>query len=674
MLAILRTIVLALFVHFTTSQVHATAEENRTEVPFMELGSGINPHDFPLISTKVDAQLVDGIVKATIVQEFKNAHSTPIEATYTFPLSTRAAVHAMEMRIGDRVIQAEIKEREEARKVYQQAKAAKKAASLLEQKRPNVFQSKVANILPNETIRVSITFSELLIPENNNYEWVFPTVVGPRYTGSGDDALADSGDLEWINSPYFETVSATVDEVTSLLEPQFTLNAKVMSTLDFKAFQCPSHQAEIDFTSPKEVHIALDSSSPGFQANRDFIVRFKLVDDKISSGLMTHNGDDENFFLINVQPPARVVPNQIPAREYLFVIDVSGSMHGFPLNTAKKLFEHLSKTLRPIDQFNIQCFSGGSQFLSNQPLPATAANIRRARTMLNNLSGRGGTNLNEALKESLAMSCDNDLSRNVIIITDGYIGADQKTFQIIRDNRRNANIFSFGIGSSVNRHLIEGMAKVGGGEPFVVTQPKEAYRIAEQFAEYISAPVLTNIRMTTNNIELSEVQPAQQNDLFANRPLTITGKWKAKNKKSGFITITGMSGNGESFEQSFEVTNDKSSNMPVLCDLWARETVRELIDFNQASASDDLKKRITNLGLEYELVTPFTSFVAVDKTPRAFQGTAKPVKQPLPLPAGVSASALSPAQQVNNGSIPEPSTSILTLITFLAALSIRRRD
>ena len=671
MFTTLRTIALALLVYCTTGAAKATTEEFPTEVPYMELKSGLKAADFPLISTQVDAKITDGIVRATIIQEYRNQQPVPIEAIYTFPLSTRAAVHAMEMQLGQRVIKAQIKEKVEARKIYLNAKAANKAASLLEQKRPNVFQSKVANIQPGETVTVTLTFTELIVPEDNTYEWVFPTVVGPRYHGTGDEA-ADQADLEWVQSPYLETAKAKTQGVP-VIEPEFQLQATVKTSLKLQAFQCPSHKAKLDFISPQETTITLDSAQDGYQANRDFIVRFKLADSEIATGLLTHHSDEENFFLLNVQPPERVTPEHIPAREYHFVIDVSGSMHGFPLKTAKTLFQELSNTLRPIDHFNIQCFAGGSEMLSEKALPATKANIVRAQNMLSQLNGRGGTNLNTALKKALAMHSQQDRSRNIIIITDGFISADQKSFQIIREHRAQANIFSFGIGSSVNRHLIEGMAKVGGGEPFVVTHPKQASNTAKRFAQYIASPVLTNIQIEATNLELSEVQPAQINDLFAQRALTLTGKWKAKNHQAGQITISGQTGNGKRFQQSFRIDPKKPSTTPVLRELWARETVRELIDFNQVAADKDLKKRITNLGLEYELITPFTSFVAVDDSPRKLTQKATPVTQPLPLPSGVASTALSPAQNVSNGSIPEPSTSILTLITLVITLCIRRR-
>jgi len=336
--------------------------DDSTESPYMELSQkGAN---FPLLSTDVQAEILDGIVKARVTQVYINRGEEAIEAQYVFPLSTRAAVHGMKMTNGDREIVAIIEEKAEAQKIYNKAKSEKKVASLLEQHRPNVFQTKVANILPGNTVTVEIEFTELLSPEEMIYEWVFPTVIGPRYSG-------ESGTQEeWVDSPFIESNSTkqNLEQLTS-----FSLNATFKSSVKFKGFQSISHKPTIDYKNKQEVHVSLDSQQSGFQADRDVIIRYKLADKQIISGLVAHKAEKENFFLINVQPPERVKPKHIPNREYIFVVDVSGSMHGFPLDTTKELFENLAKNLRSSDRFNIMFFSGGNQLLSPESLPATSS-------------------------------------------------------------------------------------------------------------------------------------------------------------------------------------------------------------------------------------------------------------------------------------------------------------
>jgi len=521
----------------------------------------------------------------------------------------------------------------------------------------------VANILPGDQVQVEIEFTELLQPENLIYEWHFPTVVGPRYSA---EAMNNQEREKWVDNPYFETNTEEDREQYTA----FNLELTVKSALDIKGFQSPSHNPKIDYLGKREVKLALNSTQAGFQANRDVIIKYKLAEDRIVTGILAHKGEAENFFMIEVQPPERVKPEHIPDREYIFVLDVSGSMKGFPLDTTKELFKNLAKTMKPTDRFNILFFAGGNKLLSPHSLPATADNVKQALKMVDSHRGGGGTNLTSALKRALHLSADQDLARSFVVVTDGYVTAEKDTFELIRKSRNQANVFCFGIGSSVNRHLVEGIAKVGGGEPFIVTKPYNAAKKVKIFEEYISSPVLTNIQLDTIGIELFDVQPASMNDLFANRTLTISGKWKAE--KEGSLIIKGKTGDGEDFIQEYTL-DPKATNYdnPVLIDLWARQTVRELVDFNKVAEDVDLQARITNLGLKYSMVTPFTSFVAVDQTPQKLEAESKTVHQPLPLPANVSMSATS--QAVENGSIPEPSSVFLLALSMIAAMAIRNR-
>jgi len=222
----------------------------------------------------------------------------------------------------------------------------------------------------------------------------------------------------------------------------------------------------------------------------------------------------------------------------------------------------------------------------------------------------------------------------------------------------------------VNRHLIEGIAKVGGGEPFIVTKPAYAAQEAKKFKEYISSPVLTSIEVEADGVTLEGLQPGRVNDLFANRSVTITGKWNTE--KISTITVKGKTGDGQQFKQSFKLDPDEKHHNPVLEDLWARHVVRELIDFNTVVKDSDIQASITNLGLEYSIVTPYTSFVAVDETIQDIPNPAKTVMQPLALPAGMSGSSVSHA--VKNGAIPEPSSMILFALTMLTVLCVRNRQ
>jgi Ca-activated chloride channel family protein len=371
-----------------------------------------------------------------------------------------------------------------------------------------------------------------------------------------------------------------------------------------------------------------------FQGNRDFILRYRLAGEQIASGLILYQGEGENFFLYMAQPPKRVAPEDIPPREFVFVVDVSGSMDGFPLDTSKKLLEDLIGGLRPTDFFNVVLFAGDSTALSESPLPANAENISRAVQLIDQQRGAGGTELLPAIQQAMRLPTEPGVSRSVVLITDGYVSVEDGVFKYIRDNLGKANVFAFGIGSGVNRYLIEGVAKAGLGEPFIVEDQAKAADVATKFREYIQSPVLTDIQIRADGFEMYDVEPGSFPDLLAQRPVVLFGKWRGS--PIGTIELTGKSGRGD-----FVSRLDVSSVQPdegnrALRYLWARTRIAELSDYGFGNVTDASVKEITALGLKYNLLTKYTSFIAVREKVVNPNGTATDVNQPLPLPVGVS--------------------------------------
>lgn len=642
--------------------VPAIADEDRSLAPRFEVGGEENAEHFPLKSTEVRATIAGVIAEVTVEQTYANTGDGPIEATYVFPASTRAAVHGVEMKIGERVIVAEIQEKKQAQATYEKAKSENKTASLLEQERPNVFRMSVANILPGDEVKVSLHFSEKLVATERVYEFVYPTVVGPRYSNQG--AATES----WVANPFLAEGEAT--------SATFAAHIDVRAGMPLQSLTCASHEVEIEFADKERATVELPAS--GEAADRDFVLRYRLADDEVVSGLLLHEGEKENFFLLNVEPPERVRPEQIPARDYLFVLDVSGSMNGFPLDTAKALMRDLLGGLRSTDTFNVLLFAGESRMLSPKSLPATAEHIARGTDLTRLARGSGGTELLPALERALALPLDEGVSRSIVVVTDGYVDIEREAFDLVRRERGRANLFAFGIGSSVNRWLIEGLARAGMGEPFFVLHPGEATATAGRFRDYISSPVLTDIRVKYEGFRTSEVQPESVPDVFADRPIELIGKWTGE--AAGRIVVTGQGGAGP-FEQVFDLKAqaEKGVENPALQPLWAREKVRTLAD--NRHLGEENQREITTLGLTYGLLTEFTSFVAVDETPREVREKLRKVRQPLPLPKGVSESALSEGQIVVSGgsggvsgAAPEPGVFSLLIVTALGLLLHRHRS
>lgn len=581
----------------------------------------------PLKSTSVDVTVSGFIADIAVTQVYKNDGQKPIEAVYVFPASTRASVYGMKMTIGERTIVAQIQKREEARQAYEQAKQEGKSASLLEQERPNVFQMNVANIMPGDEIKTELHYTEIIVPSDNVYEFVYPTVVGPRH--SNQPAATAPASEKWSRNPYLHQGEPPTYS--------FAIKARVNAGLPIQEMTCPSHKTTIEYKGKDSAEVGLDPVDRT-GGNRDFILRYRLAGDKIASGLLLYEGKDENFFLLTGQPPKRVTPESMPPREYIFVVDVSGSMHGFPLEISKKLLEDLIGGLRPTDVFNAMTFSGGSTLLSERSLPASPENIRRAADLLSRLQGGGGTELLPAMQRVLALPRTENIARTIVIATDGFVTVEPQVFDLIGKQIGNANIFSFGIGTGVNRHLIEGMARMGAGEPFVITRPDEAPAMAAKFRKYIESPVLTHIKVGFGEFQAYDVTPSGVPDIFAERPAVLFGKWKGK--PQGTITISGLSGR-EKYEQTIDVSQVKpQAENAALRYLWARARVAQLSDYNLLEHSDERIKEVTELGLKYSLLTSYTSFVAIDSEVRRKGGEAATVNQPLPLPEGVSDYAL----------------------------------
>lgn len=635
-----------------------TGAADQTLAPYFFIpGEAGGADTMPLKSTTVEVKVAGVVADVRIRQVYRNAGAVPLEAVYLFPGSTRAAVYGMEMRIGERVLKAQVQERTEARRTYETAKAEGKRGSLLEQQRPNVFQMNVANILPGEEVAVDLRYTEPLIPEAGEYAFVFPTVVGPRY-GGRHPAGALPPQQAWVSNPYL------AEGVPS--PATFDITVDLATGIPIQNLQSPSHKIKPEFHGEARASIALLPGEPPGN-DRDFILKYRLADRKIEAGLLLSREEKENFFALMVEPPRRITPAQIPPREYTFVVDVSGSMSGFPLETAKALFRELAAGLRPVDRFNVLQFSGGNSLLSPTALAATPENLRRACDTLDREHGGGGTELLPALERVLSLPADEAASRSIVVITDGYVSCEPEAFELIGRSLNRANLFAFGIGSSVNRFLIEGMARAGHGEPFIVTHPREVREEVAKFVKYVSAPVLTRIAVSTPGFDTYEVEPRSVPDLLGERPLVIFGKWRGEAR--GEIVLKGMAGDGEWVHRVPVAEAVPVSESRALAHLWARSRIATLSD-QIALGSGDTKERVrevTSLGLTYNLLTAYTSFVAVDATPARQSGELTTAKQPLPLPQGVSANAV--GASAIGGSLPTtPEPETWAMLALLAAI------
>ena len=667
------------------------AEEDKLLAPYFVIqseGADISTDYFPLKSTEVTTNINGAIAETYVVQTYENQGDKPINAQYVFPTSTTATVHGMTMEIGSHRVTATIKEKEEAKEEYEEAKEEGKSASLLEQKRPNVFTMDVANIMPGDTARIELHYTELITCRDGEYEFVFPTVVGPRYIApqdsSGpvpDDAVpskeipeedsqeaadASDGDKEaadgWAASPYLpEGV---------MPDSEYHINISLSTRVPIADVTCKAHEINVAKETDSLARITL-ADTKDFAGNRDFILKYRLTSESVQSGLVLTENNSEKYFFLTVQPPERFTPDDIPPREYIFVLDVSGSMYGYPLDTSKDLIRNLVSGLKETDTFNLVLFSDDTYLLAPQSLAANSKNIQKAIDLIDEQEGGGGTSMLPALTKALSVPMNEDIARSVVIITDGYISNEDDIYDLINQNMDTASFFSFGIGCSVNDYLIKGIAQCGMGESFLVTDSEDAESSAERFAAYIESPLLTGITVDYEGFDVYDVATATPSILYAQKPLILFGKWRGE--PAGTITVSGKAGN-EEYKQEISVADATvDAENESIRYLWARTKLDQLAGYGSVRNDDSVKEEITQLGLDYNMTTPYTSFVAVVDEIRNEEGESEDVKQASPLPLQVSNLAIGGGYTAYS----EPGGIILgfilTIVSFYGILCQRRK-
>jgi len=604
---------------FISATLSLMAQE-QTEAPYF-LIQNAKPGSMPLEANKAEVYISGVIADVTLTQTYKNNSDSILEAIYVFPGSSQAAVYDMEMQIGQRIIKAELKEKQEARRTYEEAKKVGKRTSLLEQHRPNVFQMNVANILPGEKIQVRLKYTEKIIPEHGDYQFVLPTVVGPRF-----HEATKSKPASFVKMPYGHASK----------KPDYTyeIDVYLQAGQKIQKISSTSHGIKTTKFNDQVAHVAL-ASEDLYSGNKDFILNYRLADNSITSGILLYEHDDENFFMANIQPPNMISDVEIPAKEYIFIVDISGSMYGFPLEVSKKLMRDLLKSLKPSDKFNVMLFAGTSYMFSDTSMLAIDENIDPVINNLEKRQGGGGTRLLPALQKGIDFPRpEGGLSRSIVVVTDGYISVEKETFEVVRENLDKANVFAFGIGSSTNRFLIEGLANVGQGLPFIVEKAELACDVAEKFKNYISTPSLSNISLRYEGFDAYDVEPRSIPDLLGERPINIVGKWKGQ--ASGKLHIDGYFA-GNKYTQTIDIKNySPDSRNKALRLLWAREKLRLFDDYRKITYDDSHKEEMLALSLKYNLLSAYTSFVAVDYEVVNKGVKQETVKQELPMPEGVS--------------------------------------
>jgi len=597
--------------------------------------------DCPLKHTEVRGAISGFLARVTVTQIFENTAPNAIEAVYTFPLPQDAAVDDMTIQVGGRTVRSVIKKREEARAIYEKAKATGHTAALLDQERPNIFSQAVANIAPGEHVSVTISYVETLQYQDGGYEFIFPMVVGPRYIpghANGKQAGGWAPDTDKV--PDASRITPNVAAPSTRAGHDISLELAIDAGVPIQELRSVSHQIDVERTALGFAKVKLQNE--GEIPNKDFVLKYSVAGEQISDAVLSHwvpqGNADGGYFTLILQPPARVPESDITPKELVFVLDTSGSMWGFPLEKAKEFISHALDELYPGDTFNLITFSGDTRILFPEPVFPTAENIRIAKQVLQNRQGGGGTEMMKAIRAALVPSDSQDHVRVVCFATDGYVGNDMEIIGEVQKHP-NARVFAFGIGTAVNRYLIEGMAKAGRGDSEVVTLNDKADEAAHRLYERLRSPLLTDIAIDWRGLPVTDVYPQRLPDLFDGKPLVITGRYTTPIK--GTIRLRGKRA-GEDFVRDIPVTlTSNNGQNDVLAGFWARRRIDYLMSQDWAGAQSgnmkpDVQKEITQLGLDYRLMTQFTSFVAVEDRVVTKDGKPQRVEVPVEMPEGVS--------------------------------------
>jgi Ca-activated chloride channel family protein len=620
---------------------------------------------FPLKHTEVAAKIAGNISRVEVTQTFENPFKNPLEAVYVFPLPDESAVDDLEIKIGDRIIKGDIKKREEAKEIYERARQAGRTASLLEQERDNIFTQSLANIKPGEQIQVTIRYTDSLKFEKGDYEFVFPMVVGPRYI-PGSQIEGSNGDTDQV--PDASRINPPIARPGTRSGHDINVTVDIDAGVAIAEVHSPSHQIRIErpdnstgflkgFAQTGHVQVKLGGEDT--IPNKDLILRYRVANNNTQATVLTQSDEKGGHFATYLIPALDYRSNEIVPKDVVFLMDTSGSQQGDPLAKSQELMRQFINGLNPNDTFSIIDFANTTQQLSAAPLPNTPANRAKAMAYINQLNANGGTELLNGIRTVLNFSpAPEGRLRSVVLLTDGYIGNDNEVIAEVQRQLKPGNrLYSFGVGSSVNRFLLNRLAEVGRGTSQVIRQDEPTQAVAEKFFRQINNPVLTNIQVSWEGSgQAPEIYPLAAPDLFANQPLVLFGR--KLDRTPGSLHITGIAAGGKRYEKTLNV--NFNGNNPGIAQLWGRARIKDLMNQMFGGEVKSGVEAVTNTALAYHLVSAYTALVAVSEEVRVNpDGTQQKVQVPVELPQGVSYQGTvgkvdQAAQRSNIASAPAP--------------------
>jgi Ca-activated chloride channel family protein len=569
---------------------------------------------FILRKTETEVEITGVVARVRLRQVFENPYDERLETIYVFPMPENAAVDAYSFRINEKVIKGVVKEKEQARKEYEQAKQEGRKAGLLEQERPDIFTQSLVNIPPRATVVANIEYVHTLKIDGANYLFSFPMVVAPRYI-PGQQVNRGNLGRGWADD---------TDQVpdASKITPQYIPpgmraghDIEVTVTIDagmpIQQITGVTHELATNKTSETTATVTLKNGP--VIPNKDFVLEYKVGGQNTMLAALTHKGEGDGFFSIVIQPKHAVERKEVSPRNIVLLLDISGSMDGTPVNQLRVFSEHVLGTLNPQDKFNIIAFNNDRSTFASQDLEATPENISKGQSFIRGLRSSGGTEMLPAIRQALQpASEEQNTHRYVIMVTDALVGNDTTILNHLNQPQyAHLRVYPVAMGSAPNDYLIQRAAEIGRGFSMRITNEDNAAEIAQRFASKISYPLMTDLSIDWGQLKVKEIIPEPLPDLYADRPLVLIGRYeKAGTAK---VKLTGnMMGNKvtSEFDLDLPESNKAHDSLPVL---WARARIRQLTNKEIGNISNSTRERIKDLGLEYQIVTDYTSFIAVER-------------------------------------------------------------
>lgn len=588
--------------------VMLTSFKSHAHSPKLELFDSSGAQVGPAIILKSDANMtLTGLINHVVVkQTYQNQNPFAVNARYVFPLPDESAVHAMTMRIGERVIKGQIDKKVAAEKKYAEAKQAGKQAALVRQQRANMFITNVANIAPGEQVIIELEYQEIIDYSSGTFTVRFPGTITPRYHVTQGEIDINKESQKPTNSLPHGWLSPVYSTQKNDDKPssQFNLNLDIDVGLELVDINSKFHNVNIQNTAFGQYSIELNEQNA---LNRDFVLEFKpLQKEQAQAAFFTEQFENgERYGLAMLMPPAdNFIATQRLARETVFVVDTSGSMHGQSMEQAKNALFYALSLLDSNDSFNIIGFDNVVTLMSDKPLVASGFNLRRAERFIYGLQADGGTEIQGALDAVLDGSQFDGFVRQVIFLTDGSVSNEDALFKSIQAKLGDSRLFTVGIGSAPNSFFMRRAADVGKGSFTFIGSTSEVQPKMQQLFDKLAHPAITNLALSDENGNSLDFWPSPLPDLYFNEPIMVA----IKLNNTSNVILNGQTAQGPI---SINLNTQAGSNAKGIAKLWARQKIKSLLLYNSQNA---VKDEVQQLALTHQLLSPFTAFIAIEQT------------------------------------------------------------